>query len=212
MSDYITNSKNRKLKTKILLFLSRINIWAWKLPFSGRIILLMEVVLWISLFFPWFRFVDLYESVSIHSSFSSYSLYVGYGILLAVILIPFFLLSHIKKERIRSMIPFRLSDTQVIVFISSILLTTFVNLIVLNATYTNQFAVHGSSLWSGFKIAFSATIAILMSAFFLSKSNKELNTEIYYIDHQTDKELLEYKDILSKEDNKNKKNNMSLPI
>ncbi len=26
MSDYITNSKNRKLKTKILLFLSRINI------------------------------------------------------------------------------------------------------------------------------------------------------------------------------------------
>lgn len=81
-----------------------------------------------------------------HSSFSSYSLYVGYGILLAVILIPFFLLSHIKKERIRSMIPFRLSDTQVIVFISSILLTTFVNLIVLNTTYTNQFAVHGSSL------------------------------------------------------------------
>jgi hypothetical protein len=134
---------------------------------------------------------------------------VGYGILLAVILIPFFLLSHIKKERIRSMIPFRLSDTQVIVFISSILLTTFVNLIVLNTTYTNQFAVHGSSLWSGFKIAFSATIAILMAAFFLSKSNKELNTEIYYIDHQTDKELLEYKDILSKED---KKNNMSLPI
>jgi len=51
-----------------------------------------------------------------------------------------------------------------------------------------------------------------MAAFFLSKSNKELNTEIYYIDHQTDKELLEYKDILSKEDNKNKKNNMSLPI
>lgn len=212
MSDYITNSKNRKLKTKILLFLSRINIWAGKLPFSGRIILLMEVILWISLFFPWFRFVYLNETVLIQSSFSSYSFYVGYGILLAVILIPFFLLSHTKKERIRSMVPFRLSDTQVIVFITSILLTTFVNLIVLNTIYTNQIAAHGSSLWSGFKIAFSATIAILIAAFFLSKSNKELNTEIYYIDHQTDKELMEYKDILSKEDNKNKKNNMSLPI
>lgn len=172
----------------------------------------MEVILWVSLFFPWFRFIYLNETTLIQSSFSSYSLYVGYGILLAVILIPFFLLSHTKKERIRSMIPFRLSDTQVIVFISSILLTTFVNLIVLNTIYTNQIAAHGSSLWSGFKIAFSATIAILIAAFFLSKSNKELNTEIYYIDHQTDKELMEYKDILSKEDNKNKKNNMSLPI
>ena len=55
MSDYITNSKNRKLKTKFLLFLSRINIWAGKLPLSWRLILLMEGVLWVSLFFPWFH-------------------------------------------------------------------------------------------------------------------------------------------------------------
>lgn len=80
------------------------------------------------------------------SSFSSYSLYIGYSIMLAVILIPFFLLSHTKKERIRSMIPFRLSDTQVIVFIASVLLTTLINLIVVNSIYSIQIAAHGSVL------------------------------------------------------------------
>lgn len=212
MSDYITNSKNRKLKTKILLFLSRINIWAGKLPLSGRIILFMDFILWFSLFLPWFRFVFLNETVQMQSSFSSYSLYIGYSIMLAVILIPFFLLSHTKKERIRSMIPFRLSDTQVIVFIASVLLTTLINLIVVNSIYSIQIAAHGSVLWSGFKVAFSSIISMLIATFYLSKSNKEINTEIYYIDHQTDKDLLDYKDILSTDENKKKKNNMSLPI
>lgn len=152
------------------------------------------------------------ETVQIQSGFSSYALYIGYGIVLAVIMIPFFLLSHTKKERIRAMVPFRLSDTQVIVFITSMLLITLINLIVLNAIYSIQIAAHGSSLGSGFKVAFSAVVAILIATYFLSKSNKEINTEIYYIDHQTDKELLEYKDILSKDESKKKKNNMSLPI
>jgi len=126
--------------------------------------------------------------------------------------IPFFLLSHTKKERMRAMIPFRLSDTQIIVFVTSILLTTLINLIVLNSIYSAQIAAQGSSLGSGFKVAFSAIISILVATYYLSKSNKEINKEIYYIDHQTDAELLEYKDILSGENNKKKKNNMSLPI
>lgn len=212
MSDYITNSKNRKLKTKILLFLSRINIWAGKLPLSWRVILLMECILGVSLFLPWFRFTDINKTVTLQSSFSSYSLFVGYGIILAVLIIPFFLLSHTKKERMRAMIPFRLSDTQVIVFITSVLLTTLINLIVLNSLYSMQIAAQGSSLGSGFKIAFSAILSILIATYHLSRSNKEINKEIYYIDHQTDSELLEYKDILSGETNKKKKNNMSLPI
>ncbi len=210
MSDYITNSKNRKLKTKFLLFLSRINIWAGKLPLSWRLILLMEWVLWLSLFFPWFHFKYLNESTQNFSCFSSYSLFIGYGIVLAVLLIPFFLLSHTKKERLRAMVPFRLSDTQVIVFISSILLTTIINLTIINNIYWIQIAANGSTLGSGFKMAFLAVIFILCFSFRLSKSNKEINTEIYYIDHQIDDELQEYKDILSKKEIKNK--NMTLPI
>lgn len=146
------------------------------------------------------------------SSFSKYSLYIGYNILIAVILIPFFLLSHTKKERIRAMIPFRLSDTQVIVFIASVLLTTLVNLVIVNLIYASQIAAQGSTLGSGFKVAFSAIVSILIATYHLSRSNKEINTEIYYIDHQANKDLLEYKDILSNDENKKKKNNMSLPI
>jgi hypothetical protein len=53
---------------------------------------------------------------------------MGYGILLSVVCIPFFLLSHAKKERIRAYIPFRLSDAQAIVFIVSMLFTACIHL------------------------------------------------------------------------------------
>jgi hypothetical protein len=69
----------------------------------------------------------------------------------------------------------------------------------------------GSLLGMGFKIAFSAIICTLISAYFLSKSTKISNTEICYIDHQNDDELTKYNSILGNDDEKNKKN-MSLPI
>jgi len=211
MSDYITNSKNRKLKTKILLFLSRINIWAGKLPISGRLIILMEIILGVSLFFPWLHLTYLDGSIENYYAFSQFSLYIGYGIVMALIFIPFFLLSHTKKERVRAIVPFRLSDTQAIVFIVSLLLNTIVILIFVNNLYSTQIAALGSSLGMGFKIAFSAIICTLISAYFLSKSTKISNTEICYIDHQNDDELTKYNSILGNDDEKNKKN-MSLPI
>ncbi len=211
MTDYITNSKNRKLKTKILLFLSRINIWAGKLPISGRVIILMEIILGISLFFPWLHLTYLDSSVENYYAFSQFSLYIGYGIILALICIPFFLLSHTKKERIRAIVPFRLSDTQAIVFIISILLNSIIILIFVNNLYSAQIASLGSTLWIGFKIAFSAIICTLISAYFLSKSTKTSNTEICYIDHHGDDELRKYNTILGTDDEKNQKN-MSLPI
>lgn len=211
MSDYITNSKNRKLKTKILLFLSRINIWASKLPLSWRVIILMECILFCSLFFPWINLIYLDGSIHPHYAFSQFSLYIGYGILLAIIIIPFFLLSHTKKEHIRSMVPFRLSDTQAIVFIMSILLTTLINLIVVNNLYSTQIAANGSTLTVWFKVALAAILCMIGSTFFLSRFTKTANTEIYYLDHQIDNELIEYEGILNWWKDK-KKRNMSLPI
>ncbi|MBX9808927.1 hypothetical protein K2X92_00875 [Candidatus Gracilibacteria bacterium] len=209
MSDYITNSKNRKLKTKILLFLSRINIGAGKLPISGRVIILMEFILASSLFFPWVH-LELDETIENYYAFSQFSLYVGYAIVFAICTIPFFLLSHTKKERLRSLVPFRLSDTQAIVFIISIILTILGSLITLNNLFGTRIAL-GSSLGTGFKIAFSTIICILISAYFLSRATKISNTDICYLDHQVDDELLKYKGILKGEDEKNTKN-MSLPI
>ena len=141
MHDYITNSKNRKLKTKILLFLSRINIGASKLPLSGRCIILMEAVLLVSLFFPWLHLVYLGTSEPVsYSAFSHFSLYIGYLILATSAIIPFFLLSHTKKERIRAMLPFRLSDTQAIVFIMMILCVSLIQLMIVNNLYSSQIA------------------------------------------------------------------------
>lgn len=209
MSDYITNSKNRKLKTKILLFLSRINIWAGKLPLSGRVIILMEAILLGSLFFPWINLVRLDGVIVTQYAFSQFSLYIGYAILIAIVIIPFFLLSHTKKERLRSMVPFRLSDTQAIVFITSVIFVSLINLVVINWLYNDQIAV--STLMIGFRIALSSVIFILIASYFLSHSNKTTNTDMYYIDHQTDDELSKYKNILNQDD-ENKKKNMSLPI
>jgi hypothetical protein len=212
MHDYITNSKNRKLKTQILLFLSRINIGASKLPLSGRVIILMEVVLFISLFFPWLKLIYLNTSDPIwYSAFSQFSLYIGYLILVAIAIIPFFLLSHTKKERIRAMLPFRLSDTQAIVFIMSILLVSMMNLIIINWFYSSQIAAQWSTLTTGFRLAICSIFTIFIATYFFSRSNKVSNTDMYYLDHQTDDELSRYKNILSRNEEDNKKN-MSLPI
>jgi hypothetical protein len=93
----------------------------------------------------------------------------------------------------------------------SILLTILGSLITVNNLFGTQIAALGSSLGTGFKIAFSAVICILISAYFLSRATKISNTDICYLDHQVDDELLKYKGILKGEDEKNTKN-MSLPI
>ena len=211
MHDYITNSKNRKLKTKILLFLSRINIWAGKLPLSGRVIILMDCILLGSLFVPWIRMTYLDWSLHDHYAFSQFSFYIGYWVILTAALVPFFLLSHTKKEYLRALLPFRLSDTQAIIFVFMILFVSMANLIMINELYTTQIAALGSTLGGWFRIAFSSIISIFVATYYFSRSNKVANTELYYLDHQTDDELSKYQNILSNND-ENKKKNMSLPI
>lgn len=211
MSDYITNSKNRKLKTKIDLFFSRINIGMGKLPLSGMTILVFEVLLLISLFLPWIRIAD-FNDTKAYGAFSGYTAYIGIGIILGLILVPFFLLSHTKKERIRAKIPFRLSDAQAVVFVSSLILTGIVHIfIITRAVYNTQIATHWATLESGFTLALTSSICIIIAAYFFSRENKTLNTELYYLDHQTEDELSEYRDIINTKEEKEKKN-MSLPI
>ncbi len=102
----------------------------------------MECILFASIFFPWFRLAYLDGAIEQYYAFSSYSLYIGYLIVTAMVIIPFCLLSHTKKEYIRTLVPFRLSDTQAIVFITSILLSTLINLIIINTIYNTQIAAH----------------------------------------------------------------------
>ena len=74
-------------------------------------------------------------------AFSQFSLYIGYLTLFVLALVPFCLLSHTKKERLRALLPFRLSDTQAIIFAFTILLVSMMNLMVINSIfYTAQIA------------------------------------------------------------------------
>lgn len=173
----------------------------------------MNFLLLISLFFPWMSFEYLSRESTSHSAFSAYVGYVGYGIMISVILIPFFLLSHHKKEHIRSLVPFRLSDTQAIVFIGSMLLTALLHTIFLSPVFA-QFSQE-SLLGNGFLIAISATIIIILSSFFLSKSTKEQAREMRFLDHHDTDMLSEYQTIIdakgAHEEAKNQ-DNMKLPI
>ena len=162
--------------------------------------------------FPWFHFRYSDGHISSIFAFSSYVGYVGYGILLSVIGIPFFLLSHAKKERIRAHVPFRLSDTQAVVFIDSLILASLLHLFMISGIFY-QFVLE-LEIGSGFLMALSTTLCILASAFFLSKSTKEQSIEMRYLDHQEVDSMADYRSILSqsKEKQKDDDKNMSLPI
>lgn len=209
--DYIANSKNRKFKKQILVFFDRLNFGAEKLPISGRLILLLTCILASSLFFPWFRFEYINQEVEIYSAFSYFTGHIGYGILLGVFIMPFFLLSHTKKEKIRAHIPFRLSDTQVVVFVSSMILVALIHLLLMVPIFS-QFA--STEVGTGYLIAMSSVSCIIVSAFFLSKSNKEQSIEIRHIDHREVDLPEEYANILGKKPKKEsgEDSNMVLPI
>ncbi len=210
MTNYIANSKNRKLKKQILLFLERLNFGAGKLPFSGRVILFMNIILFLSIFFPWFHFSHRNNQLDKIYAFSEYTGYIGYGLLLVIIAVPFFLISHEKKERIRAHIPFRLSDTQAVVFVTSLLLTSLIHLLLISRTF-HQFVLD-IDIGSGFIMAITSCIMIIASAFFLSKNSKEEGMDIRYFHHKEKDHFEEYRDILRGPSDKDDDSNMTLPI
>lgn len=214
MSHYTINSKNRKLKKQILGFLTRIGFGAGKLPISGRLILIFTAFLVCTLFFPWIelRFTD--GSVQQYWAFSSYLGFIGFGVILGVIIMPFFLLSHRKKEKIRANIPFRLSDTQAVVFVASILFTALFQVLLM--TSMHQMTMGDVYIHNSFLLALSFSVIIIVCGYFLSQKMKITNTDMYYLDHEHQNPLGEYQDLFSESNTgnkeKQKEKNMSLPI
>jgi len=193
MTDYIANSKNRKLKKRIMLFLSRLDFGREKLPLAGKMILFLDLILFLSLFFRGFNLLILIIPwrVTVHFQY-----------ILAIFDMCFFLLflqfhfSFIsyKKEMIRAYIPFRLSDTQAIVFIVSMVLTGLFHLMFMSRTF-HQFTID-VKVWNGFILSLTSTICILVSAYFLSRQTKQGSVDVRYIDHTSVDAYGEYGDIL----------------
>lgn len=150
-----------------------------------------------------------------YSAFSLYSGGIGYGMIIGIICIFFFLLSHQKKEKIRAYVPFRLSDAQAIVFIDALIMTACLHLIVISLTFT-QFALNGVSLGIGFILALTASFLTLLSAFFFSKNEKIATISMSHLDKKEVEYLWEYQDILQGHTTwkniKDSDKNMTLPI
>lgn len=154
----------------------------------------MNALLASSLFFPWFEFQFRSTQTEWYSAFSVYTGYIGYGILVAIVAIPFFLISHAKKERIRAHIPFRLSDTQAVVFIASMTLTGIFHLLFISKTF-GQFTLN-VTIEKGFLIATSSIVCMIVSAYFFSKHTKEQGVDMRYLDHNEYDKLAEYRTII----------------
>lgn len=212
MTHYNTNIQNRKLKKQILNFFSRIGFGAGRLPISGRLILIMTFLLFVSLFLPWLTITTASSGPTTYGPFSRYLGFIGYGIIISIIIVPFFLISHTKKEQIRAYIPFRLSDTQAVVFISTMILVSLFQIIFLSPAYKTFGAVE---LGSGFSLAGASVACMIICGYFLSKKIKNQNTESYFLDKNSYENLGEYKNIIHPEphqENERKKENMSLPF
>ena len=213
--DYIRNSKNRKLKTQLTIFFSRITFWWKRLDISGKVIIFCNFLLLISVFFPWIhmRFRD--DTDVIFSAFSGYTGWIWFGIIFGCLWISFFLFSHEKKERMRSFVPFRLSDAQAIVFIDSMMLTAIIQLIFISLQYT-QIAINGVSLGIGFVLALTANLLILVSSFFFSRREKESSISMSYLDKKDRDFLGDYQGIIdgnhSGKKSQDKDKNMTLPF
>lgn len=213
--DYIRNSKNRKLKTQILGFFLRLNFWTYRIGLPGKSIMFCLVILCLSLFFPWLIFKKpIWTGDALYSAFSLYVGGVGYGIILSIFLILFFLLSHEKKERFRAYVPFRLSDAQAVVFIASLLWVAIFSFTIASFAYTrisSQEVVPGA----GLKLAIASIFLLYIWAYFFSQWEKTRAVSMSYLDKKEQNELDEYKGILEWGNHaweKKKEGNMSLPI
>lgn len=204
--------QNRKFKKQIFGFFSQLSFGASNLPMSGRIILLMTVVLFSSLFFPWIHIQTQTQGVTTYSAFSQYVGFVGYGIIVGVAVIFFFLLSHTKKEQVRSYMPFRLSDTQAVVFVATMILVTTMQILLILPAFTTIGSVRVDT---GMQLAGASVVIILICGFFLSQNIKNEKMEAYYLDHNLEEDFWEYTNIIRTDahaENERKKHNMTLPF
>ncbi len=186
MTQYNSNIQNRKFKKQVLNFFSRLGFGAGRLPFSGRLILLMTFFLLISLFLPWIEIQSQTQGSNTYGAFSRYLGFIGFGIIPSIFIVSFFLLSHTKKEHIRSYVPFRLSDTQAVVFVSTMILVAIIELLFILPAFTTFGRV---KIQSGLQLAGASVVMMIICGFFLSRNIKNENLKSYYLDHNLEEDF-----------------------
>ena len=213
--DYIRNSKNRKLKTQLLSFFSRLSFGTHRLGPAGKGIFICMISMIFSLFFPWIIFHSADGESIAYWAFSFYTGGIGYGIVVGLIMISFFLLSHEKKEIIRAYVPFRLSDSQAIVFIDAMILVSSIHNVITSLAYT-RLSAHSVEAGIGMEIAVCSALLLLVASYFFSQKEKDRAVTMSYLSKSEENHLGEYAEILSwsisSQKSKDDKKNMTLPF
>ncbi len=218
--NYILNSKNRKLKTKVIHLTSRLTFWLSHIGILEKYILISLSFLVVSLFFPWFQaFVLVGKNLDPFYVWSG-----GYtGIILGLILVVtttvlFFIFSNSRKERIRPYIFLGVTDGQLYLILSLLLLVVLLDIHRYSLTF-EQFASGWTETRSGYILALIGTVNLWIGWLLFHRSEKKESRELAYIDRTNNYELEDYKEILHQNSpsdipspSKKDKKNMSLPI
>ena len=207
--NYSINSKNRKLKYKIHLILNRLWFNFFNLSLSQKISFVWIIISFISLFLNWFTIK--YETILNYTAFSINAWYVGFIILVELLILLFLILSNSNKEKFKSKTNLVFHDHTIIIFFWLIIfLLTWA---IFNSIKWFTLLFQDISTWNWIVFELVGSIFIIFSGILNYREKKQEILHKIYVENnlKNNIDLEEYKDIL---DNKpsSDKNNMSLPI
>lgn len=206
--NYIANSKNRKLKNKISLFLSHINFQAIHFPLWKKLILSGFILGIISLFLNW---IYISREVS-GNGFSMYSGFIGYIMIIPFGIILSSLFSKQKIQTFKSLLRIRTTEWHLSLLTGWVLFTGAI--IVMNMSLAMSSFVHkDATIGSGLIFWIISGLVLIAGWALRHKEEKNEIIENMYIHHQTKTQTLaEIEEVMNHRKDQDDKKNMTLPF
>ena len=207
---YTEHGKNRRLKARISVLSKRMSFQFLNLPAALRVTFIGTLIVFISLFFPWFSILDEKSAIT-GNAFSSHLGYVGVLLFLLTSVAFVLLLSNVHKEKIKARFPIVLHDHLLHIFFGILIFThTLVSLYVIRG-----FSLFYSNIQTGDALIFSLVGSVFMigGGVCFYNSQKQESVAKLYMENMgnRDDEFAEYKDIIGDKKSREEKN-MTLPI
>jgi len=209
--NYEVNSHNRKMKYKFQLLVNRLSFNFLNLSGSYKVVLVWVILVIISSFFPWLSILSETGEVRYFTTFSLYTGYVGWILLLIIWVLTILLLSNTNKERLKTRANIVFPDYAIIIFSGvTIFLLSFV---VLQGIRGLIVLTKGISIGKGIIFAILGALFVIFWWILAYRAEKKDLLEKIYVSNPGDRnsDLEDYEQILWKKNDKDS-GNMSLPI